>query len=519
MTGTGITSAGTEPTVVTTAARRRVLTALLLSMALAAVDTTIVATAVPSIVHDLGGFGAFPWVFSAYLLAQAVTIPLYGKFADLFGRKPVLLVGIGLFLVGSVLCGSATGMTSLIVFRAVQGLGAGAVQPVTTTIVADIYSLEERGRVQGYLSSVWAVTAVCGPALGGLFAEYDAWRWIFFVNIPLGLVAAALLHRNLTESPVRREHRLDVAGATTLAVGLGLVVFALLRMGNGWSWTSPAALTTLGLGAAGLVTFGAVERRAAEPIMPGFVFGRRMLVTGNASAFCVGALLFGLSSYLPTYAQGVLGASPFVAGLTVAAISVSWSVSATASSRLYLRAGFRTGAVIGGVCCVGGAVMFASLSAGSPVAASVAACLVVGLGLGFAFTTVLVAVQTSVRWERRGVVTGANMFTRAIGSALGVAVLGSIANSTVTDALDRLPPGTDVPHSLDAAARVLGGSATSLPAEAVQFLRQSLFDATHNVFVALVVVAVAMLAAQLMMPARDDPGEPVAADAARRSDH
>jgi EmrB/QacA subfamily drug resistance transporter len=481
--------------------RRRVLAALLLSMGLAAIDTTIVATAVPSIVQDLGGFGSFPWVFSAYLLTQAITIPLYGRLADILGRKPVLLAGIAVFVFGSLLCGIAWSMPALIVFRAVQGLGAGAVQPVTTTIVADLYTLAERGRVQGYLSSVWGVTAVAGPALGGLLAQYGTWRWIFFINLPIGAVAAWLLHHELHESVAHRVHRMDYAGAATLAGGFGLTIFAVLSGGAGRAWTSAAEVGPFVAGLALIAIFVAIERRAAEPMVPGWVFTRRLLSTGNLSALCVGAVLFGLTSYLPPYAQGVLGKSPVVAGLTLAVISVSWAVAATSSSGVYLRLGFRNTALLGGVLSVAGTLLFTRLGMHASMFGTVGPCLVVGLGMGFAFTTVIVAVQSSVPWSERGVVTGANMFTRSIGSAVGVAVLGSIANRSLLDALHDAPVRIDsqVPHSLNGVTDVLGGNVLRDPA-ATTYVRHALLVASHRVFWALVVIAVVMLLAQLVMP-------------------
>src|SRR5436305_9155693 len=193
--------------------RGPVLIAIMLSTALVAIDSTIIATAVPSIVHSIGGFAQFPWLFSIYLLAQAVTVPVYGKLADLFGRKPVMLFGIGLFLVGSIMCGVAWNMTMLIAFRAVQGLGAGAVQPMSITMIGDLYTVEERARVQGYVDGVWGIASVVGPTLGGVFSEYLSWRWIFFVNLPLGGLAAWMFARNFTESVVRRQHRIDYTGA------------------------------------------------------------------------------------------------------------------------------------------------------------------------------------------------------------------------------------------------------------------------------------------------------------------
>src|SRR5262245_30486652 len=236
------------PAVVTTAAvgfrseRGPILISLMLSTGLVALDSTVIATAVPSVVRELGGFTQFPWLFSIYLLAQAVCVPIYGKLADVFGRKPLMLLGIGLFLAGSILCGAAWSMPALIAFRAVQGLGAGAVAPMAMTIVGDIYTTAERAKVQGYLASVWAAASVVGPATGGIFSEYVSWRWIFFVNIPLCLVAAATLIRNFHEQVERRSHKLDHAGSALLAGGCALVILALLEGGVAWGWSSPAGI-------------------------------------------------------------------------------------------------------------------------------------------------------------------------------------------------------------------------------------------------------------------------------------
>lgn len=514
----GMMPAAADGRVADEGSRRLVLTALLLSMGLAAIDTTIVATAVPSIVRDLGGFGSFPWVFSAYLLTQAITIPLYGRVADVVGRKPVLLAGIAMFLVGSLLCGLAWNLSALIVFRAVQGLGAGAVQPVTTTIVADLYTLAERGRIQGYLSSVWGVTAVAGPALGGLLAQYGTWRWIFFINLPIGGVAAWLLHRNLRESVAHQRHRIDYAGAATLAGGLSLTIFAILRGGTGWAWSAASELVTITAGVVLLVAFVVVERRVAEPMVPGWVFSRRVLVSGNLSAFCVGATLFGLSSYLPPFAQGVLGKTPLVAGLTVAIISVAWAAAATSSSAVYLRVGFRNSALLGGALSVVGAAIFLDLDQRSSLAAIIGACLVVGLGMGFAFTTVIVAVQSTAAWAQRGVVTGANMFTRSIGSAVGVAVFGSIANHVLIARLHAAPRpiARQVPHHLNGVTDVLGGDSLR-SAAATSYVRHALDAATHEVFWAIVVVTVGMLLAQLAMPRKIEPAREQARAVVERS--
>ncbi len=314
--------------------RGPVLIGVMLSTALVAIDATIIATAVPSIVGSLGGFAEFPWLFSVYLLAQAVTVPVYGKLADVFGRKPVMLVGIGLFLVGSVLCGLAWSMGALIAFRAVQGLGAGAVQPMSMTIVGDLYSLEERAKVQGYVGSVWALSSVVGPTLGGVFSEYVSWRWIFFVNVPLCLVAAAMIGLRFAERVERRRPRIDYAGATVLTLALTLLILGLLEGGQAWAWGAPQSIAVLGGGAALLGVFVLVERRAADPVVPLRLLRRRLLVATNLVAACVGAALLGLSSYVPTFVQDVLGTGPLVAGLALAALTFGWPVSSSQAGRV-----------------------------------------------------------------------------------------------------------------------------------------------------------------------------------------
>jgi len=305
-----------------------VLLGVMLSVALVAIDATILATAVPSVVEDLGGFSQFPWLFSIYLLAQAISVPLYGKFSDIIGRKPVMLLGIALFLLGSVLCGVAWSMPSLIVFRAVQGLGAGAVLPMSMTIIGDLYSIAERSKVQGYVASVWGVSSVVGPTLGGVFSDYLSWRWIFFVNVPIAIAAALMLARRFREDVTRTHHRIDYAGAVTLAIGGSLLILGLLEGGVEWAWDSTASISVLATAAVLLAGFVLIERRAAEPILPLWVFRRRVLVGANASSLVVGVLLIGLTSYVPLYAQGVLGTNALVGGFVVAAMTIGWPISA-----------------------------------------------------------------------------------------------------------------------------------------------------------------------------------------------
>ncbi len=461
--------------------RGPILISLMLSTSLVALDSTIVATAVPSIVSDLGGFSQFPWLFSVYLLAQAVSVPVYGKLADTFGRKPLMLFGIGLFLLGSVLCGVAWSMPALIAFRAVQGLGAGAVQPMSITIAGDIYTLAERAKAQGYLASVWAMSAVVGPALGGVFSQYLSWRWIFFVNIPLCGLAAWTLIRRFHESVIKVRHQIDYLGSVSLTVGCTLLILGLLEGGQAWAWNSVPGIAVMAVGLALIGVFVLAQRRAAEPVLPLWVFTRRVLIASATIALLVGAVLFGFTTYIPTFVQTVLGTGPLVAGFALATLTIGWPISAALSGRFYLRIGFRRTALIGTVLVVIGGVLTTLLGSGSSVWAVAGCCFVVGLGMGLVASPTLIAAQSSVGWSERGVVTANNLFFRSIGSAVGVAVFGAIANAT------------------------LGGaaSANSNPV--------GLTDATHHVFVATLVLAVVMLLAAFVLPAGRPSGEQAAA--------
>lgn len=454
--------------------RGPVLAAVMLATAVVAVDSTVVATAVPSIVSDLGGFASYPWLFSVYLLTQAVTAPLYGKYADVLGRKPVMFFGIAVFVLGSTLCGLTWTMTGLIIARAIQGIGAGAVLPMAWTIVGDIYTVAERARVQGYTASVWGVSSVLGPTIGGLFSEYLHWRWIFFINIPLGVVAIWMLRRNLHETVERRRHTIDYAGAALLTLGCTLMILGLLGGGVSWAWASPLTAVVFGVGSVALVGFVLVERRAVEPILPLWVFSDRLLIGGNLAGMATGIVVTGLSAYVPTFAQGVLGTGAFVAGLALAGMNVGWPLAATLSGRVYTRIGFRRTALIGCTLIVAGAAWCAALPSDVTVITVSLACLVLGAGLGLTSTPVLVGLQAAVGWGQRGVVTASNGFFRTVGSAIGAALFGAIANAVLA---------THAP--------LTHGLPTNVP---------GLYSAVHAVFLGLLVIAVLTVAAVAIMP-------------------
>jgi MFS family permease len=359
----------------------------------------------------------------------------------------------------------------------VQGLGAGAVQPTAMTIIGDIYSVAERAKVQGYVASVWAISSVVGPTLGGVFVDFLDWRFIFFVNVPLGAVAAWVLARRFHEDVAREPHQVDYAGAVLLAVGTSLLVLGLLQGGVSWAWLSAPSVGVLAVGVAALVAFALVERRAAEPIIPPWVLRSRLLNSTNLASLAVGVILIGLTSYIPLYVQGVLGHSALVAGFALAALTLGWPIAASSAGRIYLRIGFRLTALIGSAVIIVGAVLLVLLSATSSVWQVAATCFVIGLGMGLVASPTLIAGQAAVEWSVRGVVTGTNMFARSMGSAVGIAVFGALANASLA--------GTS--------GGKVSTTATGIPAPALD-------AALHLVFVGSAAVAVVLAVAVLLMP-------------------
>ncbi|MEO8124131.1 MAG: MDR family MFS transporter [Burkholderiales bacterium] len=480
--------------------RRWILAALMMTMMLAAMDITIVSTAIPQIVADLGGFALFSWVFSIYLLAQTVTIPVYGKLADTFGRKPVLIIGTLIFLVGSVASALAWNMVALIVFRGLQGLGAGSIMATVNTLAGDLYSVRERGRVQGWLSSVWGVAAIIGPTLGGAFAEYASWRWIFLINLPIGVIALALIVRFVHETPPQRQHRIDYAGAGLLLLAGGALIFALLQGGQAWPWLSAPSIAVFALALVLTVVLVIVERRAAEPIQPRWLWRHPVLVGSNLSMIGMGLVMMGPSTYLPTFGQSVYGLGAIAAGFMLASMSIGWPVASSLSPRLYMRIGYRDTALIGALLIVAAAIGFLALPVTASAGWVVLNQVVLGAGFGLLSTPLLVGVQSIVTWQDRGVVTGANIFARYLGQSLGAALFGAIFNRAIAQSLAGAPATLrgDLPHDVNAVIGDLHGHA--LPAAADHYLRQAIYTATHHVYVGLALVALLTLVVVLFTP-------------------
>ena len=468
-------------------------------MGLAAMDSTIVATALPTIVGDLGGFSSFSWVFSLYLLTQTVTVPVYGRLADLYGRRPVLLVGIALFLAGSAASGMAHTMTQLILYRGLQGIGAGAVMPIASTIIGDIYTLEQRARMQGVFSSVWGISAIVGPSLGGFLVQHFTWRLIFYINVPLGLLAVVGLLLGYRERVAHRDHRIDYTGATLLLAGVSSLLLWVLEGGVGWAWASYASW---GVGVGALVLLGAflvVEVRAAEPVLPFAVLAQPLIAIGDAGAFLAGGVVVGLSSYLPTFIQGAMGRTATTAGLILAAMSIGWPLASAICGTVMLRRGYRFAAVLGGILAVVGSALLLLLTPGSPLWYPAVVAFVIGAGMGFISTTTVVAIQEAVPWAQRGMATSSNMFGRQLGSTLFVGVFGAVLNAGL---LARLGGhGYSGPAALRSVDRLLTPLGRAhIGAADLHTLVSALGGALHAVFIVSAVISAAGLLVLVNMP-------------------
>jgi len=479
-------------------ARRLVLAAVMMAIFMAAIDLSIVATAMPTIVAELGGFHLFSWTFAAYLLAQAVTIPIYGRLADLYGRKRVFFAGASLFLVGSALSGLAWGMVPLVLFRGLQGAGAGAIQPIATTIVGDIYTPAERARVQGYISGVWGVAAIIGPTLGAFLVEHVSWSFVFWINLPIGAVAFVMFGLFLHEPQQPQRHRIDYRGSILMVLGVGGVMLALMQVGNSGETLTIAALAAAGMVA--LAAFAAHERSAPEPLLPMGLWRNRVVAVGCLAGFANGALMMSLSAFLPTYIQGAMGRSPAAAGLALAASSVSWTFASIASGRLMIRTSYRLAAGIGGVCLVVGSLVLLMLEPTDSLIWAGTGALLNGIGMGFCNTAFIVSTQAAVGWNERGMATSSMMFMRMVGSSVGAAVFGAIVNFGIHR---QLPEAGDAVNRLmlPAARQMLG------PGELAR-LTEAIASSVHVVYVIAALIAVASLVLALALPAKLSPTRP-----------
>lgn len=479
---------------VTVPHRTVVFVAALIATFIPAVEASIVATAMPTIVGNLDGFRLLSWVFAMPLLTMAVTIPLYGRLADIFGRKPVFFFGTSVFLIGTTLCGFARSIEVLICFRAIQGLGSGAIQPIAMTIVGDIYTPAERARVQGWTSAVFGLAAIVGPALGAFLVQHVHWSVVFWVNLPIGVLAMTMFALFLPERIERREHKIDYLGGVLLVVGVGSLMLALVQA-TSFGTGALAALVVFGV-----VTLGALyahERRAPEPMLPLEMWRRRVVALCNLAGLGGSASSMAVSVLLPTYVQGVMGKSPALAGLVISAQSVSWMFAAFIAGRLMIRTSYRLTAASGAAMLVVGTVMLVQLEPGGGWVWPAAAGFVMGIGMGFCNTTYLVAIQATVGFHERGIGTSSQMFMRMLGMSIGAAAFGAIVNFGV----DRLLPGSGhlVNRMLEPTTR------ESLGPETLARLSEAVGFAAHDAFLLALAISVLTLVATIALPARLSP--------------
>jgi EmrB/QacA subfamily drug resistance transporter len=410
------------------------------SMVMVAIEATIVSTAMPQIVAQLGGLRLYSWVFSSFLLTQTATTVVFGKLSDLYGRKHVMLLGIAIFLVGSILAGFAWSMPSMVVFRLIQGVGAGAVQPVGLTIVADLYPARERGKIQGYLASVWATSAVLGPIVGGFILRDFSWAWVFWINVPIGFAAAAGFILFLHENPKHERRSIDIAGAALFTVAIASMLIALTEIGTS---NEKTVLLLTGLFCVSSVLFVLQERRAVDPMISFALWSRRPIAVTNAVAVLASMALMGLTTFLPMYVQSVLHRSAVVAGLTLTMMLVGWPAGATLAARSFQRLGLRRILIAGSMLIPAGAAVFILLDPqSSPIIAALGS-LVMGFGMGLVSVSSLILIQEIVDWSQRGSVTASNLFARNLGSTLGATVLGAVLNYGLTHAKGGRPVTSD----------------------------------------------------------------------------
>ena len=492
--------------------------ALALGMLLAALDQTIVSTALPTIVGDLGGLNHYSWVVTAYLLASTITQPIYGKLGDLYGRKKIFQAAIAIFLLGSALCGLAQNMLELTGFRALQGLGAGGLMVTALAIIGDVVPPRERGRYQGYMGGVFAIASVVGPLIGGFLTQHASWRWVFYVNLPVGAIALVVIAVVLQDDPgERKAHRIDYEGAVALALGSGLLTLGLTWGGTQYPWGSWHVIGSFLIGVAGVVAFVAIERRAAEPLIPLRLFRNGIFNTSTAMSFLVGVAMFGTIIYVSLFLQVVHGTTPTAAGLKLLPLMGGLLAASIGSGRTISKIGrYRAFPIVGTALISVGMYLLSRIGVSTGYLLLSVAMVVLGFGLGLVMPVLVLAVQNAVPRPEMGVATAASIFFRSIGGSFGVAIFGTVFANRLGFWLPR-----DLPKSAHLNAGAAGALLHSSPAKLAQLppaIHTGLIDAfsssLHTVFLWAVPVGVVAFLVSLFLrevPLRDGGAESLAA--------
>jgi len=486
--------------------RRWAVTAgVMTGMLLAALEATCVGTAMPTIVAALGGLAHYSWVFSAYLLTSTVTVPLWGKLSDLFGRRPLYQIGIAVFLIGSAACGLSQSMTQLIIARAVQGLGAGALVPLAMTIIGDIFTLQERARMQGVFSGVWGLASIVGPLIGGFITDQLSWRWVFYINVPIGIASAAIIGIALVEPKAHEKPSIDYGGAAVLMIAVTILMLAVGGEKPSLSMRSVSlSIVALVL----LVFFVWIERRVKDPVVPLELFRNRVVAISIAIGFLAGIAMFGAITFIPLMAQGVLGATATQAGSFLTPLMLAWVISSVFCGRLLLRFGTRPLVVAGLFMLAVGLAAMATFTRVTPRYVLIAELILTGIGLGFTMLTLLIAAQHSVPRDQLGITTSLNQFSRTIGGAIGVAILGALMAAGLSANLFRAASSPNAPITREQArqlsenpqALVSASARAAIGPRAVNVLQASLASSLRRLFVACAIAVVLALAVSIGLP-------------------
>lgn len=490
--------------------RRWAVTAgVMTGMFIAALEATVVGTAMPTVIAALGGLNHYSWVFSAYLVTSTVTVPVWGKLSDLYGRGLLYQIGIVIFLVGSVLSGMSETMTQLIIFRAIQGLGAGALVPLGMTIIGDIFTLEERAKMQAYFSGVWGLSSVIGPIVGGFITDQISWRWVFYINVPVGIIAAIVIGLSLKEPKLTRKPKIDYAGATVLMAAISLLMLALVE--GGASIATLLTPTNIGLIVSSivlLVLFYLIEKRASDPIIPFEMFKNRTVSVSIGSGFLAGVAMFGAISFVPLFAQGSLGMTATEAGSLLTPLMLSWVALSVIGGRVILKTGYRPITILGFITLTVGFILLSLFQRDSSRMWLYFDLVLIGAGLGMTMLTLLIAVQQAVEKTRLGVATSLNQFSRAIGGAFGVAIMGAFLTTALAANLNKVAQTGNANLTTEQAAVFASNpnalidptEKSKIPAETLEILQQAMAISVHSVFqVGAVVAALALLVA-LFLP-------------------
>ena len=502
------------PPLIMSAKRRRAVTAgVVTGMFLAALEATVVGTAMPTVIASLGGLNHYSWVFSAYLITATVTVPVWGKLSDLYGRRLLYQIGTAIFLLGSVLSGMSTSMTQLVIFRAIQGLGAGALVPLGMTIIGDIYTVTERAKMQALFSGVWGLSSVIGPVAGGFITDQLSWRWVFYINLPVGLVTALILGLALKEPKRRERPAIDYAGAALLIAAITLLMLALVEGGASVATLFAPRNLLLFAGAALLtVLFVLVERRVADPIVPFKLFRNRVVLISVIAGFLAGVAMFGAISFVPLFAQGALGATATEAGSLLTPLMLSWVGMSVVGGRILIRVGYRPLCIVGFTLLTIGFVLLSVYQRETARLWLYIDLILIGAGLGLTMLTLLIAVQQAVARAQLGIATSLNQFSRSIGGAVGVAVMGAVLSAGLASQLmevaslgntsltvERAQELSANPNALiDAHARA------ALPPNVLDALQGSLAGAIHKVFWVGTAFAALALLVSFYLPRKGD---------------